>query len=822
MPGSRRDRTNETERVMRQALRWLSATRHMRVTEEKHIFEWPDGTLLFGHPAARTGTGAEVTIGPEVAGRVYGPRSDEIAEMLSLIAGKEAETRQLVRDSLDRYGELATLYALPNKIAGTRDPAGIAAIIAQEAATFLGSYSVSVLLVNDETGDLECAAAVGNAMFARTARRPGSDIVGAVLTSGDGEIVNDLAADTRGLDADMLPASAICSPLRNGDNTLGVLIAGSSDPRDFNAGELQWLNALAALAATALEVTLLDRRLEAGSRKPAEVIYGLEDKPPFGVALILGFQQMLVALLTQAYPVLIAIEAGGTRLEAASLVTMSLIAMAICTVLQTIRYGPVGSGLLAPSITSAIFLGPSMLAAGTGGMPLVFGMTVFAGVVGIMMARVLGRYRKLFPPEVSGVVVLMVGLSMIPVAVPHLLGIGGDDRIPEVSEWGVGLLTLGTILFLTVLKLGQVRLYATAIGLAAGYGAAWAVGLFDQVSFATIEALPIIGFIPPPWHGLQFDLLLAAPFVAAALASNIKDAGLFITIQKANDTAWKRPDTASMSGGLVASGLGNVVSGTVGGVGLGVSAGGVGLAIATGAMARRIGYFTAAIFVVFAFLPQATAALAMMPSPVMGAGLVFVACHLIASGIQLIASRMLDARRIHIIGIPIMAGVGLIAMPELAALAPGPLRAVVESPLTVSMILVLALNLIFNLGVSSRARAAVPLDGGLSRGVAALLDRQGASWGARLEVIRRAVPAVTEWCEELRTHHDGGEAWIELSFDEFTLRTIVTPPRTAGPCDGPRPDIATALDAAARAIAHRYGCATRALPDGGRQFNFEQ
>jgi NCS2 family nucleobase:cation symporter-2 len=277
-----------------------------------------------------------------------------------------------------------------------------------------------------------------------------------------------------------------------------------------------------------------------------------------------------------------------------------------------------------------------------------------------------------------------------------------------------------------------------------------------------------------------------------------------------------------MSGGLVAGGLGNIVSGAIGGVGLGVSAGSVGLAIASGAMARSIGFVTAAIFLALAFLPKATAMLALIPSPVMGAGLIYVACHLIASGVELIASRMLDARRIYVIGLPLIAGVGLIAVPGLAGAVPGWAQAVVASPLATATILALCLNLALNVGVSSQATAEVALDGAMKDALARFFDRQGASWGSRVDVIGRATPAVTEWCEELRATAGSAAATVELLYDEFRLLATVKPTAAddAGR-DQPSAAPGSLLEAAARTIAHRYGCAVRLLPEGAVVFAFE-
>ncbi len=813
------------DRLLRQLLRRPAIADYLKEEMGRiggdHAVSDAQGKLLVGDATSLAGESAEILVDARVIGRVHGPRGAALAQLLALLAVQQAESRALARESLDRYEELTMLYSLSEKIIGARDQPAIAAVVCEEASLSMQCDSIAALLLNPETGRMEIAAMSGSPFHDRSTREVGTDILAAVLDSGTGEIVNDLAADPRGLDAAGDLQSIVCSPMKSGERVIGVLVAGRRTAREFTAGDLQILNAMAAHAAAAIDVLRLGRDLKAASRKPVDLIYGVEDRPPIGVSLLMGAQHLLIAVMSLAYPVLITLEAGGTRLQAASVVSMSLIAMAVATVLQVLRRGPIGSGFLAPYITSAIYLGPSLLAARTGGLGLVFGMTILAGVVSIGISQLFRQFRKLFPPEVSGVVVLMVGLSMVPVALTRFIGIGGGDGTSEPREWLTGLVTLTTILLATVL-VGRIRLYATAIGLGVGYLCAAALGLFEETTFAHVEGLPLVGLQLPQWGGLALEPLLVIPFVAAALASNVKDAGLVISCQKANDAAWKRPDTRSMSGGLVAGGIGNIASGALGGVGLGISAGSVGLAVATGTTAKMIGLVTAGLFLLLAFLPKATALLALIPSPVMGAGLIYVACHLVASGAELITSRMLDARRIYVVGLPLLAGVGLIALPDIFTGLPPWAETLLASPLAVATILALLLNLMLNVWVSNRAATSLSLEAGFGDALTRFIERQGASWGARGDLISRTIPAVTEWCEDLRQATGASSAVIELHFDEFRLLASIKPdPEGAATLSAPEDASAVPLEQCARVIAQRYDCTAKLASDNAMVLGFE-
>ena len=596
----------------------------------------PGGQALVGDGSRITGPSCEISLDGRELGRVHGAHGAILGEILNTLVSQDAESRALARESLDRYKEITMLYEVSERIISSPDAQSVAAVISEEAERFLDCDSATVLLVNEETGRLEIVESRGPPFHSRASLNIGDDVISAVIRSGTGEIVNDLGADSRSLDADNALQSIVCSPLKSKRRILGVVVAGTESPRHFNAADLEILNAMAAQAATAIEAAHLDRDLKTISRKPADLIYGINERPPISVSIVLGLQHVFIAMMSLAYPVLITLESGGSRNVAASVVSMSLIAMSIATLLQVNRIGPIGSGFLGPHITSAIFLGPSLLAARVGGLGLVFGMTVMAGAFGLLLSQLLGRFRKLFPPEVSGVVVLMVGLSLVPVAFSRLLGLDKIDKVSEPTEWIVGLITLGAIVGLTIAPIGRLRLYSTFLGVLIGYLAAMSMGMVDDATFEPILDLPIIGIQPPPLAGLDFSLMLALPFLVSALASGIKDAGLVISSQKLNDAQWKRPDTGSVSGGIVAGGIGNITAGLLGGVGLGISAGSVGLSAATGATSRVVGIFAAAIFLALAFMPKVTAAVALMPLPVMGAGLLYVACHLVTSGTELI------------------------------------------------------------------------------------------------------------------------------------------------------------------------------------------
>ena len=144
-------------------------------------------------------------------------------------------------------------------------------------------------------------------------------------------------------------------------------------------------------------------------RKPPNISYGVDDVPPLGVNVLSGLQHVGLMSIYLIYPALVTQAAGSSAEVAAGVVSMSLIALAIGTLLQAIPLGPVGSGYLCQPICSVVYFVPSLVAAKHGGLHAVFGMTIAAGVLEVALARGLRRLRALFPAEIAGLVVLLVG-----------------------------------------------------------------------------------------------------------------------------------------------------------------------------------------------------------------------------------------------------------------------------------------------------------------------------------------------------------------------------------------------------------------------------
>jgi xanthine permease XanP len=178
------------------------------------------------------------------------------------------------------------------------------------------------------------------------------------------------------------------------------------------------------------------------AKKPANLIYGLDESPPLGTTLLLGFQHILALSGAFVYPVILLQETGMLPEQAERMIPASMIVMGIATILQTLRYGRVGSGYLCPEQVGPAYVPVSILAVKTGGLPLLAGMNLVSGLFGVVLSHLMGRLRPFFPAEVTGTIVMMVGFALIPLAVFRFLGIAESRAVIDPLSVSIASITL--------------------------------------------------------------------------------------------------------------------------------------------------------------------------------------------------------------------------------------------------------------------------------------------------------------------------------------------------------------------------------------------
>jgi len=505
------------------------------------------------------------------------------------------------------------------------------------------------------------------------------------------------------------------------------------------------------------------------AKKPAGLIYGVDDKPPLAVSWLLGLQHVFVMTAGWIMVVVIVTAIGGTEDQVENVLRMSMIASGIATILQALANSPVGSGYFCPISSGPAYVSASMIAGRFGGLPTVFTLTFLSGVFEGLLSRVLPRLRPLFPPEVTGLVVTMVGIELITLGSPRFLGYH-DGVGPTGTASAIAALTLAAMVAPSVWGKGKLKLFPLLIGLGVGCLCAYLLGAFPIDRLEKIVVAPLFSLPRRAHAGWAFNADLLPAFLIASLASTLKAVGDLTLCQKINDADWKRTDMKSVSGGMLAGAIGTGLSGLLGGIGQSTFSSNVGLSLATGATSRSIAIPCGTLLILLAFFPKLAAFFAVMPDPVMGAILVYVACYMILAGIQVITSRMLDARRIFIVGIPLIFGLSVDMVPGLFRDVPHHFQPLVSSSLAVSTVLVVVLNLVFRIGIVKHKTVELTPGVDQSQTIFDFMETQGSAWGARRDVVIRVTSALNEFLESAAVLGlVKGKAQVDVSFDEFNL-----------------------------------------------------
>jgi xanthine permease XanP len=504
-------------------------------------------------------------------------------------------------------------------------------------------------------------------------------------------------------------------------------------------------------------------------KKPTGLLYDVDDTPPPLVRLGVSIQHVFLISVGWLYVVVMVNAVGGTATQAEDLIRMSMIAAGLATILQGTR-GILGSGYFCPLSSSLTYLPSSILALRTGGFSLLFGMVASAGFMTGVLSRMTSRLRALFPPEVTGLMVAMSGLQLIALGCPRFVGYAGAGSIPRPHTFLVGLATLSAMVCATVWNRGKLHALPMLIGLSLGYGLSMLSGDLPWNEFLQELSAPWVSLPHRAVTGLSFRVSMLAPFLIACLTASLKTVGDLTLCQKINDADWKRTDMESVSGGILANGIGTLFSGLSGGVAQNTVSSSVGLSLATGTTSRSLGWSTGLLVMGLAFFPKLAAILAMMPAPVVGATLIYSACFIVIGGLQLLTSRMLDARRIFAVGIALIFGLSVEISPDLYAHVPDVVRPIFGSSVALATVLVVFLSVLFRFGVAQQIKFKVEPGPSAFDTIHYMVEEQGATWGMRRDVAMRAEHAINETVNSVALLNPRlKELQIELAFDEFKL-----------------------------------------------------
>ncbi len=439
----------------------------------------------------------------------------------------------------------------------------------------------------------------------------------------------------------------------------------------------------------------------------SDLIYQLDDRPPPLESFFAALQHVLASLVGIMTPPLVITGALGLDIaDSAYIISMSLFVSGVATFIQAKRMGPVGSGLLSVQGTSFAFLGPIIgaamaIKAGAGAeaaLATIFGVIIAGSFIEIFLSRFLHLAKRIITPVVTGVVVTLIGLTLIKVG---LISIGGGfyvmtkvpDAFASMQNLGLAALVLIIILFLNMSKNPLLRMSSIVIGLAVGYVVAASMGM---INFSKLEGLSLFSVPVPFKYGLDFSFAAFLPIAIIYLITAVESIGdLTATSMISRQPVQGDIYMQRIKGGVLADGINSALAGIFCTFPNTTFSQNNGVIQLTGVASRYVAFFIAGIFVVLGLSPILAGVFRIMPEPVLGGATILMFGTVAVAGIRILATQHLGSREILIVAVSLGIGLGVTMVPDiLKNVAPPEIKNVFSSGITAGGLTAILLSII--------------------------------------------------------------------------------------------------------------------------------
>nr|WP_240003722.1 nucleobase:cation symporter-2 family protein [Streptomyces cinnamoneus] len=421
--------------------------------------------------------------------------------------------------------------------------------------------------------------------------------------------------------------------------------------------------------------------------------------PGPGRLLASGFQHVAASYAgVVAPPLVVGAFVGLPPAQTTFLVGAALFTAGLATLLQTIGFWKVGARL--PFVNGVSFAGVApMLAIAdarpghAGALPAIQGAVIVAGVLGFLLAPCFCRLVRFFPPVVSGTVITLIGITLLPVSFGWIQG-GHPERPASLTNLGLAGATLVTVLVLRRLLTGFGRQIAILLGLVAGTLLAIPTGAVDT---AATRAAAVAGF-PEPFH-FGHPLFEGPAIVSMCVLMLVCMTESTADMLALGEIVERPADERTIAAGLRADTLGSAVSPLFNGFANSAFAQNVGLVALTGVRSRFTVAACGAMFLLLGLSPVCASLIALVPQPVLGGAGIVLFGTVAASGVNVLRGAGLD-RGDNLLIAATSLGVGMIPVVSRTfyanAAVPETLRIILDSGVSAGCLTAVLLNLAFN------------------------------------------------------------------------------------------------------------------------------
>ncbi|MFR9675569.1 nucleobase:cation symporter-2 family protein [Streptomyces sp. TR06-5] len=398
-----------------------------------------------------------------------------------------------------------------------------------------------------------------------------------------------------------------------------------------------------------------------------------------------------------APPLIVGVAVGLSPTELTFLMGASLFTAGIATLLQTLGVWRIGARL--PFVNGATFAGVAPMLAIVEGeskadaLPVIFGAVMVAGALGFLFAPFFCKLVRFFPPVVTGTVITLIGVSLLPVAFTWAQG--GD---PEATGYGSGrnlamaAVTLAAVLVLRRFTRGFLQQIAVLLGMAAGTLLAVPVGITD---FGALGDASLVGF-PTPFHfgAPQFHPAAVVSLCVVMLVSMTESTADMLAL---GEVVGRPVDERTIAAGLRADTLGSFLSPFFNGFTCSAFAQNIGLVAMTRIRSRFVVAAGGGILVLMGLCPVAAAVVSAVPLPVLGGAGVVLFGSVAASGIRTLVRAGLEKDgNVVVVAVSLAVGIIPITAPAFYDAFPESARIVLDSGISTGCLAAILLNLFFN------------------------------------------------------------------------------------------------------------------------------
>ena len=417
--------------------------------------------------------------------------------------------------------------------------------------------------------------------------------------------------------------------------------------------------------------------------------------PPMGQAAPLGLQHVLAMFASNVTPSIIVAGAAGLQFGGAEqvyLIQMAMLFAGIATLFQTIGFGPVGARLPIMQGTSFAFVGVLAGIAATQGLGVALTSCIIGGLIHFALGSVIANIRYLFPPLVTGLVILAIGLYLVPVGIKYAAGGAADFQMAAESfgslmHWTVALTVIVVALGFKFITKGILSNAAILLGLIAGYLVAF---MFGMVNFAAVDKASWVTGLQTLPYGFEFNLGAVIGVTLVSIVSAVETVGDTSATAKAG--AGREATDGEISGATYADGLGTAVAGFFGGLPNTSFSQNVGIVGMTGIMSRHVVTIAGAIMVICGLVPKIGAIIASMPLPVLGGGVIVMFGMVAAAGLNVLSEIKMSRRNMIIIALSLSIGLGFNLVPSAVQYLPGIWKTLATSAVAPTAFLAIILN----------------------------------------------------------------------------------------------------------------------------------